>query len=290
VPPLRISWVDVFTDRPFGGNPLAVVPDADGLDESAMQSLARELGLSETVFAHADGRELRIFTPAAELPLAGHPVVGAALELARLGRIPADGAHNFRTRAGDVHVEVHGEVATMTQLDPQRGRDLDPRAVAPLLGLGADRIVGTPAACTTTGVRQAFARVADRATLAAVAPDLAGIAALSDLDGLAAWCEDGGELAQRFFAPQIGVDEDPATGSAAGALGALRVFEGAPPGSLVVRQGEELGRPSTIQVAVAGEPGSPREVRVAGRAALVLEAELRARLPRAGGAARGRWM
>ena len=87
--PLRLSWLDVFTDRPLAGNPLAVVPDADALDAAAMQAVAAELGLSETVFVLGGARRLRIFTPRSELPLAGHPVVGAAVELARLGPIPA---------------------------------------------------------------------------------------------------------------------------------------------------------------------------------------------------------
>jgi trans-2,3-dihydro-3-hydroxyanthranilate isomerase len=273
---LRFSWVDVFTDRPFAGNPLAVVPDADSLDTAAMQTIAGELGLSETVFTLAGDGAIRIFTPASELPLAGHPVVGTALELARLGRIPSDGRHTFRTAAGDVQLELRGGLATMTQLDPERGGDLAAEVVAPLLGLDGGEIVGTPAVCTTTGVRQAFARVRDRATLAAVTPDLAGIAALDGVDGLAPWCDQGAEATQRFFAPQLGVDEDPATGSAAGALAALRVFDGAPPGSLTVHQGDELGRPSTIHVSVEGEPGAPRVVRVGGRAALVLEGEISA--------------
>lgn len=270
---MRLSWLDVFTDRPFAGNPLAVVTDADALDTHGMQALARELGLSETTFTLDRDAALRIFTPTHELPLAGHPVVGTALELARLGRI--GGRHTFRTGAGDVRVEVGGGLAWMWQLEPVRGPELAPDTVAPLLGVD---VVGTPTMCTTTGVRQAFARVQDRAALRAVSPDLAGIAALDAVDGLAAWCEDDALIAQRFFAPQIGVDEDPATGSAAGALGALRVFEGAEPGRITVEQGEAIGRPSTIEVAVGGAPGVPRDVRIGGRAVLVLEAEISSEL------------
>jgi|SRR5947209_8412348 len=266
---MRLSWVDVFTDRPGAGNPLAVVPDADGLDERSMQALAREIGLSETVFTLDGDRRLRIFTPTAELPLAGHPVVGTAVELARLGRIAV--RHTFRTGAGDVEVEIDGGLAWMRQLEPAYGPELVPDEVAPLLGVD---VVGIPSMCTTTGVRQAFARVRNRASLRAVSPDLEAIAALGGVDGLAAWCEDGSTVAQRFFAPQIGVDEDPATGSAAGALAALRVFEGAEPGRVTVEQGETIGRPSTIEVAVGGAPGTPRDVRVGGRAVLILEAEI----------------
>src|SRR5947209_17345824 len=152
---MRLSWVDVFTDRPGAGNPLAVVTDADALDERTMQALARELGLSETVFTLDGDRTLRIFTPAAELPLAGHPVVGAAVELSRLGRLPASGTHTFHTLSGDVEVELAAGAATMRQLEPVYGPELERDAVAPLLGVD---VVGTPVMCTATGVKQAFAR------------------------------------------------------------------------------------------------------------------------------------
>ena len=95
---LALSWVDVFTDTPLAGNPLAVVPDADALDERQMQALAAELGLSETTFVTDGGSRMRFFTPTMELPLAGHPAVGAAVELARLGRIPAEGVSTFQTQ------------------------------------------------------------------------------------------------------------------------------------------------------------------------------------------------
>jgi trans-2,3-dihydro-3-hydroxyanthranilate isomerase len=271
--PLRFAWLDVFTDRPFAGNPLAVVPDADGLGDAAMQTIAAELGLSETVFVFGGAERLRIFTPRAELPLAGHPVVGTALELARLGRIPREGRHVFRTGAGDTPVDVSDGMATMTQAPFDPGHELDPALPGALLGA---EVVGAPRVCSTTGIRQAFARVRDRGVLAGIRPDMAAIAEFADADGVAAWCEDGDVVAQRFFAPRIGVPEDPATGSAAGALGALRVHEGGAPGSVTVVQGEEIGRPSEISVTVEGEPGSPGEVRVGGRAALVLEGELTA--------------
>ena len=271
---LRFSWVDVFTDRPFTGNPLAVVPEADGLDPDLMQTLARELALSETVFVSDGARSLRIFTPRAELPLAGHPVVGTAVELARLGAIPREGPHTFRTKAGDVAVDVRGGVATMTQLEFQLAAELGGGLAAELLGIGPGDLVGSPIVCTTTGIWQAFAQVRDRATLARVTPDLAGIAALDEADGLAAWAPEGDAVAQRFFAPKIGVAEDPATGSAAGALGALRVYRGAPPGRVKVLQGAEIGRPSTIEVTVGGTAGAPADIRVGGSATLVLEGSL----------------
>src|SRR5947209_14276540 len=162
---MRLSWVDVFTNRPGAGNPLAVIPDADALDERSMQALAREIGLSETVFTLFSDDALRIFTPTAELPLAGHPVVGTAVELARLGRIASEGRHTFRTQAGDVEVELADGTATMRQLQPVYGPELAREAIAPLLGVDAGEIVGAPAMCTTTGIKQAFARVSSREAL-----------------------------------------------------------------------------------------------------------------------------
>jgi trans-2,3-dihydro-3-hydroxyanthranilate isomerase len=271
----RIAWLDVFTDRPFAGNQLAVVPDGDGLSDAQMQALARELGISETVFAVEDCRRIRIFTPARELPLAGHPTVGAAVELARLGLIPADGEWVFKTGAGDTPVVVRDGGATMTQAEPALGLEHDLAAVAGALRIDEDSLASHPRMCSTTGVRQLFAQVRDRDALAALAPDTDLVAGLENTDMLAAWCEVAdGEVAQRGFAPQMGIVEDPATGSAAGALGALRVFRGAEPGRLVVRQGDEVGRPSVMVVDVDGEVGNPTEVRVGGQAVLLFEGQV----------------
>jgi trans-2,3-dihydro-3-hydroxyanthranilate isomerase len=251
-----------------------VVLDADRLDAGRMQAITSELGLSETVFVLEEASRLRIFTPGGEVPLAGHPVVGASLELARLGRIPSEGRTVFRTGVGETPVDVGGGVATMTQAEPRLGPELDPDEVAGALGLTSADVVGRPRVCST-GLGQGFAQVRDRDALARVRPDLAAIGRLKSL-GLLAWADEAdGVVAQRYFVPQLGIREDPATGSAAGALGALRVFDGAAPGPLTVRQGAEIGRPSTIEVEVRGKPGSPTSVRVGGRAVLVLEAELR---------------
>jgi trans-2,3-dihydro-3-hydroxyanthranilate isomerase len=271
---LAVHWLDVFTEVPFAGNQLAVLPDADGLSDEQMQTIAKELGLAETVFVHGGAERLRIFTPAEELPLAGHPVVGTTIDLARIGRIARDGTHVFATGVGETPIEiVGGELAWMTQAPLEVGDELDAATVAGWLGVAPDGLVGTPRFYSTTGMRQLFARVRDRETLAGLSPDQAAIAAF-DADGIVAWCEHGDELAQRFFAPRIGIAEDAATGSAAGAVGALRVHAGAEPGEMTVRQGAEMGRPSEIHVEVTGEPGAPDPPRVGGRAVLVLEGEL----------------
>ena len=261
---LALHWVDVFTDRPFAGNALAVFPDADALDDEQMQDIAAELNLSETTFVFGGAEQVRIFTPRSELPLAGHPMVGTAYVLASLGRLPAEGRHVLKTGVGETTIEVAGETATMTQAPFDPGKELDAARMAALLGVDPGQVIGTPRACSTITEPQALVRVADRDTLAAVAPDLPAIAAFGDAMGVGAWCENGDELALRFFVPGDGIPEDPATGSAAGALGSLRVFEGAEPGHVLVRQGEEIGRPSEIHVTIGGRPGAPDPPRVGG--------------------------
>jgi PhzF family phenazine biosynthesis protein len=201
--------------------------------------------------------------------------VGCAIELARLGVIPAEGRWEFTTGMGQTPVELSGGTAFMTQAEPELGLEHDLVAVVQALQVDEDVLPSPPQMCTTTGVRQLFAEVRDRDALAALAPDQQLVNGLENVDVLLAWCEVGdGEVAQRGFAPQLGIAEDPATGSAAGALAALRVFRGASPGPLLVRQGEEVGRPSEMRVEVDGEPGTPTEVRVGGRAVLVFEGEL----------------
>src|SRR4051794_4290976 len=269
---LGISWVDVFTDRPLAGNPLAIVLDADELTTEEMQGVAAELGLSETTFVLEGLRRLRIFSPTSELPLAGHPVVGTAVELARLGLLEG-GVHVFPTNVGETPVEVASGIATMTQPDLRVHRELDAEGCAILLGLEPADVIGQPVVAETA-VAQGFAQLRDLEALAAVRPDLPGIERIEGAIGLVAWCEHGTEIVQRFFAPQIGVAEDPATGAAAGAVGALRVGQGANPGRITVRQGDYVGRPSTIHVDIGGEPGSPRDVRVGGTAVPVLQAKL----------------
>jgi trans-2,3-dihydro-3-hydroxyanthranilate isomerase len=270
-----VHWLDVFTDIPFAGNPLAVLPDADGLADDQLQAIARELGLSETAFVFGGAARLRIFTPTFEVPLAGHPVVGAAHLLARIGRI-GEGTHVFETGVGETAVDVEGDLVTMTQAPLEAGEEVPAETVATMLRIDPADIVGRmPRFYTTSGIKQLFARVRDRELLAAIEPDVGCVAADERIDAIMPWCEHGDELAQRFFGPRMGIVEDPATGSAAGALAALRVFEGGEPGSVIVRQGEEIGRPSEMRVSVGGSPGAPDAPRVGGRAVQVLDGALR---------------
>src|SRR5690349_10106343 len=239
-----------------------------------MQTIAAELGLSETTFVFGGAERLRIFTPRVELPLAGHPVVGTTLVLSWLGRIGSDGEHVFHTGVGATTVTLEGDVATMTQAAFDPGIELDRERMAALLRVSPDDVVGTPRACSTINTPQALVQVRDRETVARIDPDLRAIADFGDAMGVGTWCEDGDELALRFFAPGDGIDEDPATGSLAGALGALRVYEGGEPGSVIVRQGAEVDRPSEMRVTVGGSPGAPDPPQVGGRAVPVMRGTL----------------
>jgi trans-2,3-dihydro-3-hydroxyanthranilate isomerase len=209
-----------------------------------------------------------------ELPVAGHPTVGAALECARTGLIPSPGRWVFQTGIGDTPVDLADGVATMTQADPELGDTVDAAVVAEALGISVDDVVSAPQFCTTTKLAQLYAEVSSHELLASITPSLELVHELPG-EGVVPWCEVGpGEVAERMFAPDMGVPEDPATGSAAGGLGALRVFRGAAPGEVLVRQGEEIGRPSEMRVTVGGSAGAPADVRVGGTAVLVFEGEI----------------
>ncbi len=277
----RLVWVDVFASAPLTGNPLAVVLDADGWEPARMRALAAELGLSETVFAlpPASGGDaaLRIFTPASELPVAGHPVVGAAWVLHHAGRMPARA--RLETGAGPLEVRVRGAVATMEQPPPRRGPEVDAAEVAAALRTAA---AAAPAARVwSTGVPQLMLPVAGGAALEGVRPDHAALERLGERDGwlgVSAFAveDDGGPLRARVrhFAPRLGIGEDPVTGSAAGALGACLADAGHAPGGhleLVVEQRTAAGRGGQVAVRVDLDGGAPARVRVGGRVTSVLE-------------------
>jgi trans-2,3-dihydro-3-hydroxyanthranilate isomerase len=269
--------VDVFTRQRFAGNPLAVVPDARGLDPADLQAIAREFAYSETTFvlppadARCDAR-VRIFTPEAELPFAGHPNVGTAFVLATLAREsgrPAPTRMRFEEGAGIVEVEIEGADGEVTgaavrapaplSLGPAR----DPVEIAALAGLSPTRILGDthPPRHASVGTGFLLAET-DRAGLDAAAPDIAAfraeaarLAAGGDpahAPALFLWCRDQETadrllLSCRMFAPTLGVLEDPATGSAAAALGALLHTLGVA-NRLEIAQGADIGRPSAIAV------------------------------------------
>ncbi len=280
----RYRTVDVFTERRFGGNPLAVVLDAEGLGTAAMQAIAREFNYSETTFVlpprdPAHTAQIRIFTPGSELPFAGHPNVGTAYVLALEG----DGAPRmlFEEAAGIVPVDVlrEGGVpvgAELTAPQPlQRLAAVMPAVVAECLSLAAADIVGQPVAASV-GVAFTFAEVASRDALRRARCDRAAFARhfpQGGADGIHFHCRDGGgfDLHARMFWPAEGMTEDPATGSAAVALAAL-LAEAGPDGEarLRVEQGRDMGRPSTLLTRVVKVQGGVRSAHVGGQCVAVM--------------------
>jgi trans-2,3-dihydro-3-hydroxyanthranilate isomerase len=267
-PPLRLYHVDVFAERPFAGNPLAVVLGGESLSARAMQTIARELKLSETAFvlpSQQGAYRLRIFTPAAELPFAGHPTVGAAWLLAKLGRIPAGTASPFEVEAGLLATTPDTDGPTWVRAPAPRPVDTQPDGLA-------------DAELWSTGNRHAVVLLAPGTDLAAVTPDHSRIAALlQDATCYVAVVQGPGKAWVRVFVPGLGVPEDPATGSGAAALaGALaaRHPEGLAGGAVEIRQGAEMGQPSVLHARRDVAEGAATETRIGGTCHLLYEADL----------------
>jgi trans-2,3-dihydro-3-hydroxyanthranilate isomerase len=290
----RYVLLDVFTRTPLQGNPLAVFRDSGGLSGADMQALARELNLSESVFvlAPVDGGDarVRIFTPAAELPFAGHPVLGTAVLIGiALGAGGAGGARNgadvvLETGAGPVRVALSEGTAAegfgcMAQPLP-RVQAFAPAAEL-LRALGVERSQ-LPVEQYVNGPCHVYVALAGEDELAALAPDMGALAALGEV-GVTCFvlAEADGAPAHarsRVFAPGLGVPEDPATGSAAGPLAVHIARHGllAWGEELEILQGVEIGRRSTLLArAVGSAQGGAERVEVSGWAVVVGAGELR---------------
>jgi trans-2,3-dihydro-3-hydroxyanthranilate isomerase len=277
----RLALLDVFTDRPLQGNGLAVVLDADGLDEATMLGIAREMRLSETSFVQsptapgADYRH-RIFDMRRELPFAGHPSLGAAVAVAR-ARGERDVSYVQQTPAGlqpvDVRLDRSGARASMLQEPATFGPRLDPGPVLAAAGLGsADADPRLAPQVVSTGVPQVLAPVREGA-LARARPDWSALRALLDaheaLVLYLACCDTARARARaRGFTHSAEMGEDPATGSAAGPLCAL-LAERAGCDALEIEQGVEMGRASLLTCALEGD-----RVRVGGGVVALVEGTL----------------
>jgi trans-2,3-dihydro-3-hydroxyanthranilate isomerase len=258
--PFRL--VDVFAEAPFGGNQLCVVPETPPeLDAATMQALALEIGFSETTFVTAvrpDGYDVRIFTPEDELPFAGHPTLGTAFTLAREGKITSEAIQ--RCGAGDipVRIDLAGRSASMRQLEPKVGREVTDRvAVAAAAGLQPDDLVADlPVVPISTGIPHTMVPVRDDAALRRAVRDdrrCAEACASADAESLYLFVVRGaGDVRARMFDKGATIGEDPATGSAAGPLGAYLAMHGLidTPAAIVVAQGEQVSRPSFLRVSV----------------------------------------
>jgi trans-2,3-dihydro-3-hydroxyanthranilate isomerase len=277
----RYLVVDVFAREPLAGNALAVFPDPGSVEADCMQKIAREMNLSETTFVTAlrpDGYDVRIFTPTNELPFAGHPTLGTAWTLRHLQAVRGDRVVQ-RSAAGDTPVTFEGEHAWLER-DGDGGKDLRSADVGEILdvldigegsvGLDAAEIGGPKTrllpAVADAGIAWLMLPLVD----AAIVARLVAPTTLGTVGGVYCFAPLGpGRLKARFFAPGHGVPEDPATGSAAAALGLylgdrLGAFE------VEIEQGAEIGRPSFISL--RAEPGKSRvggQVKPASEGALV---------------------
>ncbi len=279
---LRYEIVDVFTDRPFAGNPLAVVLDGEALTPDQMQALAREFRLSETAFPLPSGRadyRLRIFTPDIELPFAGHPSVGTAHTLARLGRI-GSGDVVQECGAGLLPVHVGDCAVTLTGGEPVVGDPIDPAPLLAAVGLAPEDFAGPAPRKAGCGISFAYLGV-HAGALGRAMPDPVRLRLLGLDSGLsvAAWDGPTRTARARVFAGGVGVAEDPATGSAALGYGVWLVTSGLLPADATteytVRQGVEMHRPSTLTCTVTASRGRVERATVSGRVAPVAAGQIR---------------
>jgi trans-2,3-dihydro-3-hydroxyanthranilate isomerase len=290
----RYYICDVFTDTRFGGNQLAVLPQADGLSSQQMQQIAREFNFSETTFVFppkaGHTRHVRIFTPAREIPFAGHPNVGTAFVLAsagEFGEIKSSLTVTFEEESGVVSVAIHesdGKIASCELTAPQSvsfGKTLPVQVVAAAISVDAKDVITKTHGPQVTSVGLPFVMVElkDRSVLERARINMSGfeaVAAQSVMPDVYLYTQgsDGFDIRARMFAPLSGVPEDPATGSANSALaGLLAHYNAQASGSFVWRiaQGVEMGRPSTLIARAEKVDGVVRTTHIGGASVLVSE-------------------
>jgi trans-2,3-dihydro-3-hydroxyanthranilate isomerase len=276
MPTFRYVVADVFTDVPLAGNQLAVFTDAREIPDEMLQPLARELKLSETVFVYppnADGHVgIRIFTPGAELPFAGHPILGTAFVLA--GPLQLEEIR-LETKSGVVPVRLERDgpqIAFGWMAQPPFSHEPFEQADALLELLGVEKS-GLPVELYRQGPGHVLVELGSPDEVAALTPDFAGIARLAGEHGAMCFAQRDGHWKARVFVPGVGIDEDPATGSAAGPLALHLVRHGrtAFGDEIEIRQGEEIERPSTLHAVARSESG----IDVGGSAVVVARGEFR---------------
>jgi trans-2,3-dihydro-3-hydroxyanthranilate isomerase len=289
----RYYTCDVFTSTRFGGNQLAVLPDAQGLSARQMQQIAREFNFSETTFVlppeQGHTRRVRIFTPTAELPFAGHPNVGTAFVLATVGELGPIGTPitvTFEEKAGPVPITIRPRDGTLwCELSaPERvtlGKTVSPESMATAVSLAVDDVLTSthPPQVASVGLPFMIVELRDRTALERARVDTPGLEALRGqgvTPDVHLYVRSGDEfdLRARMFAPFDGVPEDPATGSANCALaGMLSHYDGARDGTKAWRiaQGVEMGRPSLLEASADKRDGAVVATRVGGASVLVSE-------------------
>lgn len=302
---LKFYQADVFTGLPFGGNPVAVFPDAQGLTHVQLQQIAREMNLSETVFVlpptdKTAVARLRIFTPTQEIPFAGHPVLGTFFVLAELGIISVKEPVTRliqECNIGLFPVELHVEAGlvervVMTQPKPEFLGPVDEMEdlykIASALGMAKHMIADTkwPIEVVSTGLPVVIVPARTLTAVRSIQPDASAIMDICHRVGAngimvftTVTVEPSATVHTRMFAPSIGILEDPATGSASGALGAYLVQNGvvdvAPLTEIIVEQGYEIERPSQIFVQVESDDDIIQTVKVGGQCVMTVEGTLK---------------
>ena len=296
----RFLLVDVFTEHAYSGNQLAVFCDADDIDPAYMQRFARELNFSETVFVLApedpdNTVRLRIFTPEAEVPFAGHPVIGTAFALDQhCEELQGDEDLRFEVEAGLIQVKRHrAESGRLLQavMNQQRPTFMSETAraekVAAALGIAASDILitGLPCEVVSTGLPFHIVPVGSLEAMRTLRPNPARLIQLGEQLGVSDICAFTFEtiaadatVHARMFAPSYGIPEDPATGSAAGCIGSYVVKNRAVPRAsltrIIVEQGIEMGRPARLHVEVHSDGDRICSVLVGGSAVIVGEGSL----------------
>jgi trans-2,3-dihydro-3-hydroxyanthranilate isomerase len=299
---LTYLHLDVFTARRFEGNQLAVFFEADALDEHTMQTIAREMNFSESTFLRAAERpdtdvRMRIFTPAVELPMAGHPTIGTTFALAHTGMIaPGRDYFVFGLGVGPTRVELSWDGARLTfaSMDQQLPDVREPVAAADAIlraaGIDSDahRATGLPIQEISCGVPYILVPLATRADVDAAVADMAALRQIrsafpAEHTGIYLFstesAADDVTAYSRMFAPGLGVAEDPATGSACGPLGCYLVQQGvvarARASEIISWQGVAMGRPSRIHIAITQDvAGAISRVQVGGEAVIVAQGTL----------------
>jgi len=279
---VRFKQVDVFTARPFAGNPVAVILDAQGLADAEMARIAAWTNLSETKFVLPSARasyRLRIFTPRAELTFAGHPTIGSAHAVSEAGMVPSEAPLVQECAAGLIPLAVGSDGAIAARVPPAR---LTPFSDAPALSEVLGAAVADPR-IVDMGPRWIVAEVASASVLRGLTPDLAAMSELdrrTDTTGVTVYAVDGEGVELRSFAPLHGIAEDPVCGSGNASVGAYLHATGGlarfPGGRYLARQGAAVGRAGEIQVSVdASSAGDVPEIRIGGRAVTVIEGTIR---------------
>jgi trans-2,3-dihydro-3-hydroxyanthranilate isomerase len=296
----RFVTLDVFTERPFTGNPLAVVLEAENLDTVAMQAIAREFSHPETVFVlpPADSTHrarLRIFTPASELPFAGHPTVGTAMLLGRIDGgaaereiVVEENIGTVRCRAAMIDRDRGRASFALPRLPAEAGMGPDAAAAAAALSLDPADIGfdGLRPSRWSAGIAQTFVPVRSLAAIARARPDPTRFDATFATDGRAVaylYCgevaEAGHDFHARMFAPGMGIPEDPATGSAAASFAGLLAAGGRYADGrhgVRIEQGYEMGRPSLIELSMEIRGGKLAAATIGGGAVVVTEGVIEA--------------